>query len=303
MTEPLQSMPSAVLRPTALADAVQFLAEAGAEAIIVSSAAHLMARQSRRLWRPGSLILDISGLSELDGIQRVGRNVAIGAMTSFAEMARSSLIDRRARALLDAAAVAGGPQCRNRNTLGGEIMAGSPGGEGLAALLALDARVVLLSNEGPRSVPLYAFYTGYRQPVATDSELLTTIEIPVLPPNAVTYHRKAASKGGFGRSKVVMSGNAQIGPSDEEGRTRLKCLRLGIGAVAPIPTRLFETERFLMAAPISEERLAESLLVMASEISPIDDFWSTAAYRRLVATNMLREFLQPLTANARPQAG
>ena len=100
-----------------------------------------------------------------------------------------------------------------------------------------------------------------------------------------------------------MSGNAQIGPSDEEGRTRLKCLRLGIGAVAPIPTRLFETERFLMAAPISEERLAESLLVMASEISPIDDFWSTAAYRRLVATNMLREFLQPLTANARPQAG
>ena len=303
MTERELDPSAVVLKPTEIADAVQFLAEAGPEAVIVSSAGHLMARQARRIWRPGNLILDVGGLSELRGIRREGMNLIVGAMVTFAEIAASPLIKRRTRALSDAASVAGGPQSRHRHTLGGEIMAGSPGGDGLVALLALDARVVLLSNEGPRSVPLYAFYTGYRQPVATNTELLTSIEIPVLGPHSLTYHRKAAPKGGFGRSKVSLSGHAQLGPPDDLGQVRLKSLRLGMGAVAPIPTRLFETERFLLAAPITEERVAGALQVLASEISPIDDFWSTAAYRRLVATNMLREFLQPLTATAGPQAG
>lgn len=284
-----------ILAPTEISEAVQILSEVASEVVIVSSAGHLMARQARSAWRPSSLVLNVQNLNELKGIHRQGNLIRIGALATFHDLAQSRLVQRRAAGLFEAARLAGGPQGRHRHTLGGEIMAGSPGGEGLAALLASGARVVLLSNEGPRSVPLYAFYTGYRKPVATASELLTCIEVPVSPPTSLSYHRKAAPRGGYGLSKVTLCGQAVLGPTPADGRKVLKQLRLGMAAVAPIPTRLFETERFLMSQPLTSEHVEQATRVLASEISPIDDYWSTAAYRRLVATNMLRDFLLPLT--------
>ena len=59
-------------------------------------------------------------------------------------------------ALAQAARTVGSPQIRNAATIGGNLGTGSPAGDSLPVLAALEARVMLRSIEGAREVPIEA---------------------------------------------------------------------------------------------------------------------------------------------------
>jgi len=75
---------------------------------------------------------------------------------------------------------------------------------------------------------------------------------------------------------------------------RIADIRLAHGSVAPTPLRCLETESVLRGASLDA---LPDLSGLPREISPIDDFRSTAAYRRLVARNLLVVFLRALPAS------
>jgi len=62
--------------------------------------------------------------------------------------------------------------------------------------------------------------------------------------------------------------------------------RIALGSVGPTVVRLPRTEAALAAGANLEDAVA----ALQSEITPIDDLRSTAAYRRAVAANLLRQF-------------
>ena len=51
-------------------------------------------------------------------------------------------------ALAEAASLVGGPQIRNRGTIGGNILSASPAADTVPVLMALDAVLVLVSETG-----------------------------------------------------------------------------------------------------------------------------------------------------------
>ncbi len=283
-----------VLSPSSLREAVQALAEVGEEAILLAGGTDLMVAFQDVHKLPSGFILDLSGLaSELRGIAVEGREIRIGALTTFDDILRSELLLREAEPLVAAAGDFGSVQIRNRATLGGNIMNGSPAADSLPALLALDAKVTLLSTEGPRSVPLYSFYADYRRPVAKPSELLVEVRVPLAPPGPVELFRKVAPRRAQAIAKVILAARAWDIRS-EDSLVRIGELRLGAGSVAPTPMRLFETERILTSEPLSPRMVEDAVAVLRSEITPIDDLRSTAAYRRLVAGRILEDFLAAL---------
>jgi xanthine dehydrogenase small subunit len=75
-------------------------------------------------------------------------------------------------------------------------------------------------------------------------------------------------------SKVVMAAVRSATP------------RIALGSVAPTVVRLRRTE----AALASGETIEEAARVLETEIQPIDDLRSTAAYRRQVCVNLLRRW-------------
>ena len=62
--------------------------------------------------------------------------------------------------------------------------------------------------------------------------------------------------------------------------------RLAFGSVAPTVIRVPRTEQHLAIGG----SLAEAKTILQSEITPIDDIRSTAAYRRAVCGNLLERF-------------
>ena len=124
--------------------------------------------------------IDLWGLEELKGISaggagRAGRagGVRIGALTTYADIIASRLVQKRVPMLVAAAREIGGAQIQNRGTLGGNIANASPAGDTLPVLAAADAQIVLRSASSERRVPFTEYYTGYRTSVRRPDELIT----------------------------------------------------------------------------------------------------------------------------------
>jgi CO/xanthine dehydrogenase FAD-binding subunit len=216
--------------------------------------------------------VDLWRLAPLRRIALVGDTLSIGALATFTAMRRSRQVRARLPMLARASGEVGGVQIQNRGTLGGNVANGSPAGDTLPVLAAVDAVVVLRSAAGERRVAFADFYTGYRTSVRRPDELIAAIEVP--PVEGAQWFRKVGTRSAQAIAKVVMAGVRGDRP------------RIAIGSVAPSVLRLARTEAALAAGA----GLDAAVRTLEGEISPIDDLRSTATYRRRVAGNLLRRF-------------
>ena len=221
---------------------------------------------------PGSRFLNLWGLAALRRISLRGDVLSIGALATFTSIARSRAVRARAPMLAAAALQVGGIQIQNRGTIGGNIANGSPAGDSLPVLSALDAQVVLKSVEGERRVRFAEYYTGYRQSVRRADELIIAVEIDPL--EGSQWFRKVGTRAAQAISKLVMAGVRAPRP------------RLAIGSVGATVIRLERVE----AALAGGRSVDEAVEILEQEISPIDDLRSSMVYRRRVAGNLLQRF-------------
>jgi CO/xanthine dehydrogenase FAD-binding subunit len=217
--------------------------------------------------------LDLWGLETLRGIEREGRTLRLGALTTYTDCLRSHAVKKLLPALQAAAAEVGGAQIQNRGTLAGNIENGSPAADAVPVLLAADAQVVLASHDGgERAVPLSTYYTGYRQTVRRPGELIVRIEVTV--DKGPQRFRKVGTRAAQAISKVVM---ASIGG------------RVAFGSVGPTVMRAPKLEAYLTAGGADPD---EARRLAMAEVRPIDDVRSTADYRRAVVGNLAAELVR-----------
>jgi xanthine dehydrogenase small subunit len=216
--------------------------------------------------------LDLQGLRSLRGIRRRGDTLVIGALATYSELIRSPLVRRRLPILAEASRWVGSPQIQNRGTLGGNVANASHAGDTLPVLAVAEATLVLRRVDGERRVPFASFYTGYRQTVLRPDELIVAIEVP--PVEGRQWFRKVGTRAAQAISKVVMAAVRAPRP------------RVALGSIAPTVVRMSRTEEVLAGGG----SLPEAQEVLMSEVQPIDDLRSTAAYRRRVSANLLAQF-------------
>lgn len=260
----------ALLEPSTLRDALRVLHDEGPVVPMAGCTDLYVSLNAGAL--NGTRFVNLWPLRELRGIARLGAGLRIGALTTYADLRRSALVNQRLPMLAAAAADVGGVQIQNRGTIGGNVANASPAGDSLPVLAVADALVELASVSGTRLVPFTAFYTSYRQSVARADELIVALHVPAV--QGPQWFRKVGTRAAQAISKVVMAGVGGASP------------RVAMGSVAPTVIRLPRTE----AALAARTPIADAQRVLRDEVHPIDDIRSTAAYRRSVAANLLAEF-------------
>ena len=220
-------------------------------------------------------LVNIWGLRELRGITVDESTVTLGALTTYTDVLRHSILRAEFPLLAAAAAETGGIATQNRGTLGGNIVNASPAADSPPALLVYDTDIELISARGARWLPYREFHTGYKQLRILPDELLRRIRLSRGTSRFQAHYQKVGTRKAQAISKICFAGLRV--PSTRE-------VRIAYGSVAPVPLRCFQTE-----AAIRDGR--DPLDALAAELSPIDDMRSTAAYRLRVAQNLLREFL------------
>lgn len=276
-----------LLRPRALRDALSMLRDEGpltpiagcTDVYVGFQFGTIEARRFVDLWR----------LPELRGIEARGGLLSLGALTTYSDVIASPDVRRWLPMLVACAREIGGRQIQNRGTIGGNIVNASPAGDTLPVFAAADATIVLRSAEGERRVGFGDFYTGYRTSVLRPDELLVAIEIPRV--RGRQWWRKVGPRKAQAISKVMAAGVRPV----RQGAGAREGVRLALGSVAPTVRRLTRVEAVLAAGG----SIDEACRLLSEEIAPIDDVRSTAAYRRTVSENLVRQFWRETTRGKR----
>ncbi len=232
--------------------------------------------------------LSLSKLVDLHGIEVASDAVILGALTTYTEIQRNSVLQEEFPLLCAAARETGSIATQNRGTLGGNIVNASPAADSPPALLVYDADIEIVSARGVRWAPYHGFHTGYKEMRLAPDELLRAIRLRRKTKSWKQHYRKVGTRKAQAISKVCFAGAALMGAG------RIRDIRIALGSVAPIVLRAVKTENALRGTKLTPETVTAAKYNLVDEISPIDDIRSTARYRLRVAQNLLEEFLSQL---------
>jgi carbon-monoxide dehydrogenase medium subunit len=275
----------AFYRPGTVREALRLLQNGKNRARVVAGGTDLVVEADQSI----RFLIDITHAG-LSYIRRKGKACVIGATTTMATLENSPAIRALADGILArAAATCGSVQIRNMATLGGNLANGSPAADTAAALLALDAEVVLAEARGRRKIPLTAFYSGLRK-TAPGKALIVEVAIPALPRGG----RWSFQKLGRTESDISLVNAAAGLQLDSQGRA--KWVRIALGAVAPTPIRAVNAEKLLVGRKVDQSTLAEVCDEVAREVRPITDVRASAEYRRDMCRVLVRRALEECAA-------
>jgi carbon-monoxide dehydrogenase medium subunit len=273
------------LKPDDIKELLALTAENRSRMTVIAGGTNLIPDMRDGVKTP-QMLVDVSDLPELVGIQLETDSITIGAATTIADLAASSVIREHAPILSKAAAELGNPLTRNRATIGGNLANASPCADTAPPLLALEATVHITDADGKeRAVPIDKFFMGYKLTRLGPGDVMTRITLPSPGREAKGGHTKL----GLRKAASICVASVALMLFKENGH--ITKARIAFGSVAPQPIRAYALETLLEGSVINDALLAECDALVKKEISPIDDIRGTQNYRQAATEAILRRNL------------
>jgi carbon-monoxide dehydrogenase medium subunit len=178
---------------------------------------------------------------------------------------------------------------RTRGTFCGSIAHADPASEWCMVAATLDADIVLRSVRGTRTVKAGEFFEGIMTTARADDELLTAVELPILPADTragfCEFSRRA---GDFALGMALACFRLQDGVMTDT--------RLGVGGAEARPRRIAEAEAVLNGCKPQADVFEAAAVAAAAAIDPLEDINTNAEYRRDLVRAMTRRALERAAA-------
>jgi CO/xanthine dehydrogenase FAD-binding subunit len=266
--------------PKSLDEAVDLLAEHGPSLLVMAGGTLAMPLINEGISLPEKVM----------GLRRAGLafthqengTLVIGATTTLTQTQGLADIPL----LAEAARHAGGWSICNMGTIGGNIFAPPPAGDVAVALLALEAKIKLVSRNGDRILPLADFYTGFMTHALEPHELLAEIQVP-LPVGKTVYLK-------HGRRQAVTPAVVTVVGHIIEAGGKVSQARLALNGVGPHPFRAKNAEAALVGSALSTASIAAAAQAASQECDPFTDAIASEWYRRRMAGTIVKRALSRL---------
>ena len=284
----MKAPPFAYARARSLAEVLDLLARHGDGAKLLAGGQSLIATLNMRLSAP-QLLIDISRLTELSGVQVRDGLVRIGALTTHAEIERSPEIRKHLPLLAQAAPHIAHAAIRNVGTFGGSIALADPAAEWPACCVALDAQFVMAGRAGTRRVAARDFFEGLYTTALRPDEVLTQVEIAASGPQ----YRSAFVELAQRRGDYAIVGLAAVAKSARGVLSDLRLAFLGVGSVPVLARGAMAVMEGKRAAT---EAIAAATQALSRDLDPGPDLYSSAATKMHLARALTGRALAALAA-------
>jgi xanthine dehydrogenase small subunit len=227
-------------------------------------------------------IVYVGAVAELKRIRRDAVGIEIGAAVSLTDAWRVLVAEYPT--LAEMAQRFGSPPVRNSGTLCGNLANGSPIGDSLPVMIALDAEVVLRRGVRIRHVPLEKFYLGYQRTALEPGEFVMSVKVPAPRAQRWVAGYKVSKRFDQDISAIAVAVCVEVADG---------CVisaRIAFGGMAAVAARALATERSLIGAPWNEASIDAALAKLAEDFKPLTDMRASSAYRLQTAGNLLRRF-------------
>ncbi len=279
-------------RPSTLAEAFALLERYGDEAKVIAGGQSLMPLLSMRLAQPGAII-DLNALSDLAYLRLSNGHLHVGALTRQRQLETDPVVSQELPILRQVVHHVGHVPIRNRGTVGGSLAHADPAAELPVAMLTLEATMVAAGRGGTRRIPAADFFAGYFTTALAATEILTAIEVPVLPRTAgCAFEELARRHGDF----AIVAALAIV-TLDAKGQ--LASVRLGVAGAGPTPIRLRAVEAKLTGSTPSAEAIRAATDTAGEHIDPPSDIHASADYRRAMVSVLARRSLLRAVSGAK----
>jgi carbon-monoxide dehydrogenase medium subunit len=259
------------IRPGSVPEVLACLAQFGDDAQILAGGQSLMPMMNLRLVAP-QVLIDITRLPELQAISESDSAVSLGACTTHAAIEDGIAPDPSRGLMPRVASDLAYRAVRTRGTIGGSLALADPAAEWPTVLSALDAKVVLHSPRGERSIAVLDFVTGIFETAIERDEILHRIVIPRLPQSSSCGYVK------FSRKTGAFADSIAVAIHDPSRRWA----RIVLGAANGPPLLLATASKLLLASaqlgPL-QDSVAEDLTFASSRSF---DAFQTALHTTIV---------------------
>lgn len=259
--------------PTNLGEALRLLA--GENTKVLAGGMSLIPLMKLRLTAPDQLV-DIGRIKELNYIREDGGKLRIGATTTHYQVESSPLVRSRCPLLAEAASNIGDIQVRNQGTLGGSTAHADPAADYPASLLALEAKVVVLSAGAQREIPAEDFFVDTFTTALQPGEIVSEVIVPVDEQSTGTsYQKMVHPASGF----AIVGIAARIRKSGG----KIALARVGVTGLSGKPYRATGVEKALEGTAGSSADIQKAAALVADGVDANSDLFASAHYRAHLA--------------------
>ncbi len=234
----------------------------------------------------GDALMDLSALN-FDAIKIRKTEILFGSLVSLETIAKSDDIRSLWNGVLsEAAKISTTNAMRNLSTIGGVLMNPLFPAEVVLVLLVLDAKVVLLQNNGKEiRVPVEEFLQdGY--PVLQKGCLIKEVSIPLNSRTRCVFDRVACTKSNASIVSLVIRGDLT--------QKKAYHLRVAVFGANSFPKRYHQVESALENDLITVQGIQQCCKKISEETAPVSDFRAGAEYRTAMAEVLIRRSLLAL---------
>ena len=282
--------------PKTLEEALRLVERHGDEAKLLAGGHSLLPLMKLRLAAP-RYVIDIGHLRGMSYIREENGQIAIGALTTHADIEQSALLASTCPLLPETAAQIGDMQVRNRGTIGGSLAHADPGADYPAAILALDAEIIAANTSGTRTIPARDFFVDMLTTQLHPGEILTQIRIvPRRAQSGAAYEKLHQPASGF--AIVGVAANILLG----KGGKTIEQAAIGITGLAPKAFRAEAVERALAGKAATEKVIEEASRNAGQGVEPLSDLHASGEYRREMARVFTRRAIARAIEAARGAA-
>jgi CO/xanthine dehydrogenase FAD-binding subunit len=237
-------------------------------------------------------IVAIDRIEALRDLTETDGGVRLGALTTHEAIVASEVVRARYTALADASAIVGSQATRANGTIGGNVMNASPAMDTGGPLLCFGATVTLRSAEGERTVPIGDLWTGPGATVATQGELLVSVDLPEAAPGIGSAYVRLEYRR---QMEIAVVGATAVVTVDGGLVTQA---RIAITALAPTIRRVAEAEQALVGTDGGDGTVGAAARAAAAGSAPISDVRASAEYRLAMAEVVARRAIAAALARA-----
>jgi len=272
-------------RPETVEEAIDILS-ANPEAEVLAGGHSLLPTMKSGLASP-DLLVDISRIDSMQGIDHEGGTVSVGGLTTYATVDESDAVRENVEVFAEAAHAVGDVQVRNRGTVGGNLAHADPASDLPAAALAADATMVVQGPDGERRVDADDFFFGMYATDVNEGELLTHVEFPARPEATGAYAKKPSPSSGYAMVGVAVSLTVDAGIVEDVGVAANGIMDHGV--------RLDPVEDALRGTTPDDdlvEQAAASAVENLDEMMMMDDLQASAEFRAQLLENYTERALR-----------
>jgi len=276
------------ISPKTKKEALKILKEERVNACIVAGSTNVL--PDIKVKRPSpKILIDITDIEELRGIDKKKDKICIGPLTTIAELINSELILKEGKILIQTAVEFADPLVRNNATIGGNLVTASPAADMAVPLLTLGAITKIESIREKREVKLKEFFLGPGETALEGDEMIVGIE----------FEKSGINKNGYfiklGQRKAMAIAIASLALNLEVKQNKIIQIRIAMGSIASTPIRLTGVEEFLINKEIENGLVERAINKVSKEVNPISDIRASEEYRRYISGILFKRAFKKLT--------